>query len=406
MLDQHQLEKFLGEHWTRRIFLSRISEEDFHLLQKELANFDPAAIIRGHQGNVASVWLEDLEGHTQAVDMSPSDALKFYEAGMTVFLPDVKTPTVERWHEELARSLNRPPLNFLSSLFISKNGNVSGCHFDHIENFTVQLRGTKSWRIIENSHAPLPTVNYSMRAARPYLEDIWLYGKRPFPAAIGNNAERVTVTPGALLYVPRGFWHEVETAADSISLLLGFPAYTWADVVLSSLRTMLLRHIEWRENAVYPYDAKSWKTAHLRLGQLCCQLATFLDKVDPAEFLPHVIEPTNRSGNVHTTFRRNPLCTLGIYPVGDTHVDLIASLHQGDLSRTREARVPAAWIPVLEAVDQSLQISQATLAKQHPEICEDLPRIFELIVALEVIRPEVTAAGCSAGDPRVLDCAS
>ena len=141
MLDRHQLAEFLSEYWTRKAFLARVSDDDFRSLKGEFADFDAKALIRGHQGPIASVWFEDTAGHVQAVDMPAADALKFYEAGMTIFLPDVKTSTVERWNGELARSPGRPPCNFSSSLFISKRGNVSGCHFDHLENSTVQLRG-------------------------------------------------------------------------------------------------------------------------------------------------------------------------------------------------------------------------------------------------------------------------
>lgn len=392
MLDKPQLEEFLRDYWTRKTFLARLSEEDFRSLKQELAGFDPVTLISEHKGEVASVWFEDGDGHAQAVDMSPADALKFYQAGMTVFLPDVKTPTIARWQVELARPLARPPRNFLTSLFISKNGNVSGCHFDHIENFTVQLRGWKTWRVMENPHAPLPTVNYSARTARPYLEDLWLYGRRPLPAQANDDAQRVTVTPGSMLYVPRGYWHEVEAGTDSISLLIAFPAYTWLDLVLPSLRTILLRRMEWRENAVYPYDDESWRTAHHRLSHLFRQLASFLEELDPAELLPHAPGQTNCSEDANATFLRNPLCTLGIYPAGDDRIDLVASVHQGDLSRTREAQVPATWRPALEMVDRSSQITQAALVHEHAELAVHLPRILEMLVALELIRPAATAA--------------
>lgn len=367
-----------------------MSRVDLDSLAKEFAGFDPAAIIHSHKGNLASVWFEDKEGHAQAVDMPPADALKFYEAGLTVFLPDVTSPTIERWHDELVRSLDRPPRNFLTSLFLSKNGNISGCHFDHIENFTVQLCGTKTWRIMENRHAPLPTVNYSAHTARPYLEELWLYGEKPLPPRVADEAELVTVTPGSLLYIPRGYWHEVEAAADSISLLLGFPAWTWLDVLLPSLRTMLLRRREWRESAVYPRNGKSWQAAHRRLGQLCRELADLLKEFDPAEFLPQPDDRLNPTAAVNEAFLRNRLCTLGIYPADGDHVDLVASVHQGELSRTREARVPAAWKPVLETVDRGVQLTHAALADRHAELDEDLSRVLEVLVALEVIRPAPT----------------
>lgn len=381
MLSPHQSERFLQEYWSQEVFIDSISSDDFDALRSELSQFDAISLIRSHTGPVASVWFEDSNGYAQAVDMTPAEAAKFYDAGMTVFLPDISTPTVERWRAELATTLSRPPRMFLCSLFLSKGGNVTGCHFDHIENFTVQLRGEKKWRMMKNLHAPLPTVNYSTRTARPYSEELWLYSDKSLHADMGGVESR-TLEPGSLLYIPRGTWHEVEAAADSISLLLGLASYTWLDVILPSLRTMLLRHVEWRDNAIYPHNAESWRAAHDRLAELCKNLSDFLREQDPAEFLPHITPSPNDRGIV---FRRNPLCTLGLYETADNQLEAVASVHQGELSRRRETTIPDAWGPAVMRIDCSEELTETDLVRQFPQLAAQVPRILDVFVKLEVI---------------------
>jgi 50S ribosomal protein L16 3-hydroxylase len=396
MFDERQLEEFLRDCWMRRHFLAHLDEAEFRALKEELAELDPITLISQHKDEVVSVWFEDMQGRTQAVDLSPPDALKFYEAGMTIFLPNVSTPTINRWQIQMAHSLARPPRNFLSSLFISREGNVSACHFDHLESFTIQLSGTKTWKLMENRQVPLPTVNYSANTLRPHQEELWLYAEKPLPKKVSDDAERVTVTPGSILYVPRGYWHEVEAAADSISLLLAFPVYTWLDLVLPSLRTILLPRLEWRENVIYPHDAQSWQMAHQRLRHLCQQLAGFLQELDPTEFLPVASDGTDGRVRNNAVFRRNQLCTLGIYEAGNDLIDLVASVHQGQLSRTREAQVPASWRPALEMVERNREITEAVLAEKYVELAAYLPQMLELLVTLELIRPEETGKAAQA----------
>jgi len=387
MLDAPELEQFIRDHWARRIYLTRISQREFQALEEDLAGFDVEALA--HRNSQVSVWFEDPNGRLQAVDMPPGDAIKFYNAGMTVFLPDVEAPTIQRWQAALAGRLGRHRGRFLSSVFASKRGNVTGCHFDHIDNFTIQLRGDKTWRIAENPEVPLPTVNYSVRTERPYQEEMWLYAAPDLPRAVPAGARTVEVTPGSLLYVPRGQWHEVEAKADSVSLLFAFPATTWIDLVLPGLRTLLLRRLEWRENAIFaPDDAAAWRAAHDRIDVLRHDLVALLQGLDPAELLPQRPPALRRPGNEGAVLHRNRLATLGQYPTDDGRICLVASVHQGEVGRTREAHVPQAWGPALRTVDRAEQITVEGLAAQHPELGSGVANLVAVLVELEVLRPE------------------
>jgi 50S ribosomal protein L16 3-hydroxylase len=59
---------------------------------------------------------------------------------------------------------------------------------------------------------------------------------------------------GAMLYVPRGYWHETRSDEESISIHIHLSEYTWADALLSVLRSRLLREEVWRSNAYEAWD--------------------------------------------------------------------------------------------------------------------------------------------------------
>ena len=62
-------------------------------------------------------------------------------------------------------------------------------------------------------------------------------------------AETVVLSPGSVLFVPRGYWHATESDEETLALNFTFGQPSWADVVLAALRTKLLADPQWRELA-------------------------------------------------------------------------------------------------------------------------------------------------------------
>jgi 50S ribosomal protein L16 3-hydroxylase len=379
MIEENMLESFIRDRWMRAPWNARVSAAAFDVLRSELASFDVEALIRRQSGPV-SVWFEDKAGNAQAVDVPAGDAVKFHRAGFTVFLPDVATDTVRDWQSMLGKALGRPPSTFLCSLFSSSGRNVTACHFDQIDNLTVQLSGAKRWRYAPNRHVPLPTVNYNVKTPRPYKEEMWLYSSRELPTRLPDGAELVELTAGHMIYLPRGMWHEVESVGDSVSLLLGFGTCTWIDVLLPALRTLLLRQEEWRASALLFEDAAGAERARACLRPLLTKLARTLTELNPADVLPAVLESDPR------VLRPNPLATFALYPSGGSEVDVVVTVHQGELTRAREARVPSTWQRVLEHLAHSHTTETDQLATAFPEVVDAIPNIVKTALELKLVR--------------------
>jgi len=97
-------------------------------------------------------------------------------------------------------------------------GNAAGfsAHYDTHEVFVLQIAGSKRWRIetppLSLPHRGQPFDPRSHRSSAPLLQ--------------------VDLSPGDLLYLPRGFVHET-TTSDSFSLhvTLGVTVYTWVELL-------------------------------------------------------------------------------------------------------------------------------------------------------------------------------
>jgi 50S ribosomal protein L16 3-hydroxylase len=387
------LARFAAETWGRSVYVDRISPDDLEALRREFAGFDIQTLI-ARADRPVSLWFSDLSGQLQAADVPPADALKFYSAGHTVYMAGVTSPLVEQWRQTLAAHLGRHPSNYLCSLFASQPNRKTGAHFDELENFTIQLRGTKRWRIAENRNASLPTVNFSMGGKRAHSEELWLYAEQPMPETMPAYRE-VTLTPGSILYLPRGTWHEVVAPdEESLSLLVAFPSVTWIDALLPALRTLLVQRPMWREHAVFEVGPDAAAAQAAKVRELWADLGRVLDAADPRWLLPPyrpgAVDASAGAG-VARRYLRNPLCSLGRYATADgAHLDLVAQVHLGELSRRQEAQVPARWAPVLEHLAEAppaaaAPLAPAALAERFPALRDELPELLAILCKLQVV---------------------
>ena len=131
-------------------------------------------------------------------------------------------------------------------------------HFDGQENFTIQLKGTKKWKIskqqvnhpVTNLHpaaANRETVNHDLKMHATYFS-----GKLSQPTDerdrdgyILNEEERECETfllrPGSILYAPAGMWHTVESEDEGGSLSINFAVTgsRWCELIINRLTSAL-----------------------------------------------------------------------------------------------------------------------------------------------------------------------
>jgi hypothetical protein len=100
----------------------------------------------------------------------------------------------------------RCPLSVNAYFSAGLDASAFDAHFDPQDTFILQLEGEKEWRLWERERATNPISGYPDPKAVPQPD---------LPAD-----ETILMTPGDLLYVPRGMWHWPRSLSDAPSLHL------------------------------------------------------------------------------------------------------------------------------------------------------------------------------------------
>ena len=160
-------------------------------------------------------------------------------------------------------------------VFISPKGAHTSWHTDFQENFTIQLSGSKTWRL---ASAPVPhpvrgITPHFAEGVPPALADVQVkaqlgcgslgsnvhsFRDTPAPGPEAGQVVEVEVNEGDVLYHPAGVWHEVRNSGEtpSISINISLVTASPADMLCDSLRLALWRTDQagfWRR----PVDCRS-----------------------------------------------------------------------------------------------------------------------------------------------------
>ncbi len=124
------------------------------------------------------------------------------------------------WCQSLAADLGLPPEGARAVLFVTDEPHGRPKHFDERQVFVVQLAGAKRWWLAPNPaiskprhgyHPPAPPHPELLAAGQPQVDLEW-----PMEPTI-----EVLLSPGDVLYCPRGWWHRTEALGRSVSLSVG-----------------------------------------------------------------------------------------------------------------------------------------------------------------------------------------
>jgi len=250
--------KFFKTHWGRRHLTAKLAPRFRAALAAELCIDDIEKLFSHSKKTMA--WFESLEGDYHSMDVpSARNALDLYMAGMTLYLADMATPLIMEWHQRLAAEIGHSGQRITFSVFAARRSGRTRCHYDNLENFTIQLRGSKTWKLAPNRFLPVPLHNW-VTGMPPNSEQL-RYARGTLPKTIPSMHKKVVLEPGDVLYIPRGYLHEVDASEDSISLFVAFQCHPWASFVTDRLFAHFVQDERWRENAV-----AEWKGSYQQDG--------------------------------------------------------------------------------------------------------------------------------------------
>jgi 50S ribosomal protein L16 3-hydroxylase len=198
---------FMNEFWGKKCFYTQVDLGATGDLPNHLAGCSTQELLAMAQDPVV-VMHRTASGNYRGTRVAAPAALDFYEAKASLYFDLSRNISgVASWIAALAENLGQRQSAVKVSVFVSPGGGATECHFDSNENFTIQLRGHKRWKMAPNFSVTNPTDRFTITGDVQAL--MALYWKNEMPVNLELN-EIVDLAPGTMLYVPRGYWHTVE----------------------------------------------------------------------------------------------------------------------------------------------------------------------------------------------------
>ena len=147
---------FLKRLWRRRCMVVHGGSRRFHALKREqLHNLSLPKLLAESPSEEISVWFTTSSGGNESVKVTDHGAaLGCHRAGGSLYFrapEELSQFLVSALSQQVGLSFGAlypegAPRSEVET-FVSRQGHVTNWHFDFMENFTLQLSGTKRWRL-------------------------------------------------------------------------------------------------------------------------------------------------------------------------------------------------------------------------------------------------------------------
>jgi len=378
LLGADALDRFFSHYWPSSVFVAEGDKERLPaaLLDAELNQFD--SLSRRYKG-VVSFFGDDKSGHM--VPVEGIEAAAPYRCGLSVYLTDVGAcfPEVQQMVRQLEFELGVNEGCARAGVFASPTKGGISCHYDSVDVFSIQLRGSKKFDVAPVSEMRHPWGFQYMVGSKP-IDDLYPQATEGFPDWEDAEFRTVEMTPGTVLYMPRGTWHRTEAEGDSIAVSIGMEPPSAAECVLEQLRLLLLQAPEWRQPLYGAWGAGSMTdAARERARELIAELPGLVSTLDPALVASPKMSETRRISmmSAESRVQHTPNSRLIIGdPSPDSDDDsILASVEIYDRSVKQimsEIEMPSRCEPILRWLDArrgSFLVSE--VASKFPELTED-----------------------------------
>lgn len=185
----------------------------------------------------------DREGRS-ALQPDAAQVMAFLQQGASLVANDIDTMTAEM--RAVADALEAATTSKVqSNLYCSwKQRQAFTSHFDTHDVFAFHTEGEKTWRI------------YETRMPHPIRHPAFTYSEAEHERQRGDVLMEVRLTPGDLLYIPRGWYHDALASSEaSLHITFGITGLVGLDVV-SALYDAALHEEAFRINLPRAADGR------------------------------------------------------------------------------------------------------------------------------------------------------
>ncbi|GET35385.1 cupin domain-containing protein [Microseira wollei] len=233
-----QVDTFFDEYWEKRPLVVSRQTPDYYTNLLTMADID--LIIYSLGPDWKTLRLVKQGGFFAHNFMHPDGSANIvqlynaYEQGYSIILLDLhkRWMPLSAFARELECFLNHPV--GINLYLTPKNSQAFVPHFDDHDVLILQIEGTKNWRIYEPI-VELP--NKEFAGGEQSLP------KEQLPPVVAD----ICLAPGDMLYLPRGYGHNVSTSnCSSLHLTVGIFIYTWSDLLSGMLRSLSKQDVAFR----------------------------------------------------------------------------------------------------------------------------------------------------------------
>jgi 50S ribosomal protein L16 3-hydroxylase len=274
LIAPHTREEFLDGGWPFTPVAVHGLDETIDAL-RELPFLKSLSAMLSAWPHSIQAHLPDVKDESSSVDVNSRDAEKQFTNKMGLLFNNVEriSPLLVSWIAALSRDLGLPNSTYGRCLvYATPDGKGTAAHFDQNINFVLQLHGTKTWWLAENSNFENPTERHTI--GQPLAPELAPYQHGELIREMPATEKKIILKPGSMLFVPRGFWHRTEASGNALALNFTFSQPTWIDLFTLALRSRLSLSKDWRELAdgVNSQDAYRREVASAKLEALLVEL--------------------------------------------------------------------------------------------------------------------------------------
>jgi ribosomal protein L16 Arg81 hydroxylase len=224
-------ELFFEKYWNQKAVYIPGTPEKFAGL------FDRDGFLRvARRCADLKVGYTDEKGWPAHFNIQPEQISEMLAASKTVCasVVDPSEPQLTAFLNEYRRSFRIAGKFFFNS-YLSPEGAGFGLHLDHHPVSILQIEGRKRWWYSSKPGLTQVISNVSFPAGRDVLTLPWVTVERPAEESLCE----VVLSPGDVLYLPKGCWHRAKALEHSLGLTLAMESVSLLDLALTALSPKL-----------------------------------------------------------------------------------------------------------------------------------------------------------------------
>jgi len=268
LLPGFTVERFTRQHWPEKALVVHGDPKRLRGLV-DLPGFERLDELFARANDHVVAQLNDPKRGFSNIHVQTNGAPSLFRRGLSLYAPNAVLggKQTARWLATLEDELGLDRGLIRPAFFVSPRGAGANLHFDSQESFVVQLLGRKRWTFAPNEDLAFPPGNYV--AGTPPSAELKQLRPRGFITRMPKHAVTVTLSPGSVLFVPRGWWHQTLTVEDSLHIDLTMQVPTWSDAVLTLLQRRLRAQSRWRKPMTNPeWAASAFDQLHAEVDSL------------------------------------------------------------------------------------------------------------------------------------------